>query len=70
MNGDDAGNEDDVDCLYLEPAAWPRNGQAEWKATGRTMIAGVSPVGGETIAWVSKKVSSLCKRLAMSSDSV
>ncbi len=48
--------EDDVDVLYLEPGAWPRNGKAKWKATGRTMMAGVNPVGGEIIAWLAKKV--------------
>ena len=67
MNGDNAGDEDYVDVLYLEPPAWSRNGRAGWKETGRTIMAGVSPVGGETIAWVSKKVGELWKHLAICS---
>lgn len=54
---DALGDEDDVDILYLEPAAWPKNGKAKWKVTGRTMMAAVNSVGGEVSAWMAKRVS-------------
>ena len=49
-------DQDGVDTLYLQPAAWSRNGKIKWKATGRTLMAAVRPVGGEVLAWVAKKV--------------
>lgn len=53
-NGDD---EDDAPELNLDPAAFSRKDKAKWKASGRTLVANPSPVGGEIAAWVSKQVS-------------
>jgi hypothetical protein len=69
MNGEGNVNSDgsekeqeDASTLYLEPAAWSRREKAKWKATGRTVMAAVSPVEGEVAAWVAKKVRYLSQR--------
>lgn len=56
-NGDDDGDDADVDEVYLEPYAFTRKDKAKWKASGRTLLAAVSPVNGEIAAWVAKRVS-------------
>lgn len=53
----DYADEDEVDTAYFTPPAFPHNGGAKWKATGRSFMAALSPVGGEVTAWVSKQVS-------------
>lgn len=53
----DAGDdEDDAIEINLDPAAFTRKDKAKWKASGRTLAANPSPVGGEVVAWVSKQV--------------
>ncbi|TXT13662.1 hypothetical protein VHUM_01029 [Vanrija humicola] len=57
-NGDGDDDADaDVDEVYLEPYAFTRKDKAKWKASGRTLLAAVSPVNGEIAAWVAKRVS-------------
>ncbi|WVQ98889.1 hypothetical protein IAU59_006020 [Kwoniella sp. CBS 9459] len=48
-------DEEDVEVLYLQPAAYLRGERKKWVASGRTIGASVSPVGGETASWVTKK---------------
>ncbi|WVQ78536.1 hypothetical protein IAT38_000622 [Cryptococcus sp. DSM 104549] len=50
-------SEDDVEALHLNPGAYPPGGRAKWSATGRTVGAAVSPVGGEVAVWVTNKPS-------------
>lgn len=49
--------DEDVDICYLEPSAFKRSGRDAWSKSGRTMLAGVNPVGGELAAWITKQVS-------------
>ncbi|KAL7424161.1 hypothetical protein Q5752_001747 [Cryptotrichosporon argae] len=54
LGGDD---DDDADTLHLKPAAFSKADKAKWKASGRTVLAAVSPVGGEVAAWITSKPS-------------
>ena len=56
MTREEVQDDEDVDTLYLEPAAYSRSGRAKWQSTGRTMMAAVSPVGGDVVAWTAHKV--------------
>ncbi|OCF44154.1 nuclear pore complex protein Nup85 [Kwoniella heveanensis CBS 569] len=53
----DQVNDEDVEVCYLQPAAYSREEKKKWKASGRTIGAAVSPVGGEVASWVMKKAS-------------
>jgi nuclear pore complex protein Nup85 len=55
VSGED-DDDDEVDVCYLEPGAYPRGGKQKWKESGRTMGVAVSPVGGEVVGWIGKKV--------------
>lgn len=56
VDSQDYEDEDEVDTAYFTPAAFPTKGGAKWRATGRGMMAALSPVGGEITAWVAKQV--------------
>ncbi|KAL1411069.1 hypothetical protein Q8F55_002016 [Vanrija albida] len=67
-NGDDDADADadaDVDEVYLEPYAFTRKDKAKWKASGRTLLAALSPVNGEIAAWVAKRPSGSDKPAAL-----
>lgn len=49
-------DEEDVDTLYLQPAAFKRQDRGKWQGSGKTIGFGVSPVSGEIASWVTYQV--------------
>lgn len=47
---------EDVDTLYLQPAAFKKQDRGKWQGSGRTMGFGVSPISGEIASWVTYQV--------------
>ena len=48
--------DEDVDTLYLQPAAFKRQDRKKWQEGGRSVAFGVSPVSGEIASWVTYQV--------------
>lgn len=50
-------DEDGVGTSYLQPPAYTRGEKQKWSESGRSLNIAVSPGGGQTAAWVVKRVS-------------